>query len=121
MKNKSDLSLETRELHELVRSQEERIEALEKNLRAARFLRDMRSSAYRSEKANLLTLVKSLRNEFDLWVSDCQPVERAIELLEEALGKQGDQHGASTVSREDQSNSGQGGNEVDEQGEKTNA
>lgn len=35
--------------------------------------------------------------------------------------KQGDQHGASTVSREDQSDSGQGGNEVGNQGEKTNA
>ena len=34
---------------------------------------------------------------------------------------QGDQHGASTVSREDQPGSGQRGNEVDEQGEKTNA
>lgn len=35
--------------------------------------------------------------------------------------KQGDQHGASTISRAHQLGSGQGGNEVDEQGEKTNA
>lgn len=81
------------------------IEKLEKNLRAAHVLRDMRNGAYRAEKKNLSDLVESLRNEFDLWAGDYPPVERAIELLEEALGKQGEQHGAPVqFPREDQSN-----------------